>query len=188
MPILQNVLLGVLVGYQLAFARVDSIWWPYLNIPVDKLKSKIPFTSRSNAANFYRSIHESPYNLDYFLLACWVLVLLSFIGGVVQHPSKRMANIAGFVSMLAAGIVELIYARPIMKAIVQKSSGKLLDNLFNVGYFHAIVFGCFVVCTLVTVSQEAEEDGGDDDDEDEKVEKKKSKKRAKESSDKVKQE
>jgi hypothetical protein len=173
MPILQNVLLGVLVGYQLAFARVDSIWWPYLSVPVEKLKSKVPLTSRGNAANFYRAMNESPYNLDYFLLVSWILVLLSFVGAVVQHPNKRIQSVIAFILTLAAGVVEIVYARPLIKAVIAKSS-KLLDSLFQLGYWHAIVFGCLVVATLITVSQEAEE-GEEEEEEDEKKEKKKKK-------------
>jgi hypothetical protein len=169
MPILQNVLLGILVGYQLAFARVDSIWWPYLTVPVDKLKSKVSLTSRGNAAAFYRSMNESPYNLDYFLLSSWILVLLGFVGAMVQHPKKRIPAAISLLLTLAAGVVELVYAKPLVKAIISKSSGKLLDNLFNLGYFHAIVFACLVVSTLLTISSEAEgeEVDGEDDEEEE---------------------
>jgi hypothetical protein len=179
MPILQNILLGGLLGYQLAFARVDSIWWPYLTVPIDKLKSKVPLTSRGNAAAFYRSMNESPYNLDYFLLASWILVLLGFIGQMVQHPKKRVVSLVSFVLAGAAGVVEYFYARPLIKAVIMKSSGKLLENLFNLGYFHAIVFACLFGSVLLTISSEADEDVDDDEDE-EVVEKKKKKKVVKE--------
>ena len=76
MTILNNILLGVLVGYYLAFARVDSIWWPYIGTPVGNLKSKVSATTRSNGVAFYRSMNESPYNMDYFLLATFILVVL----------------------------------------------------------------------------------------------------------------
>lgn len=126
MPILQNILLGVFVGQYVTFAKVDSVWWPYLGTDLNSLKSKVPFTARSNSASFYKSMHESAYNFDYFMLASLVLLILSFVGGVVQYKGgRRVLNALSLITITAAVVVELVFSRDLVSRILNKSGGKV---------------------------------------------------------------
>lgn len=93
MTVLGNVLLGVFIGYFLCMARVDSVWWPHVGSTMDTLKAKVAFNARSNGQQFYKAISDKsirlPINLDIFLSISLVLLLLSFVGGIVQYPAKR---------------------------------------------------------------------------------------------------
>jgi hypothetical protein len=140
MPVLQNILLGTLFGYFLAFARVESLWWPHLGSSTDSLKSKIPATARGNSVAFYRSMNDSTYNLDYFLLASVSLLFLSFVGQIVQFPQKRLAAFGSLVFISVGTFFEIAFARPLILSLKSKTTtGNLIEKLFNISYYHAIV-------------------------------------------------
>ncbi|KAJ3304042.1 Mediator of RNA polymerase II transcription subunit 6 [Kappamyces sp. JEL0829] len=150
----------------LTYAKVDSIWWPHATLllsggDLSTLKSKVPLTMRGNAASFYKSLSDpATYNFDYFLLASIVLLLLSFLGGVVQNKGgKRVVNVLSLIALVGATAVELVYSRPMVKAVVSKSSGNLINNLFYLGVYHGITLALLVLTVFLQVSADQEEDG-----------------------------
>ncbi|KAJ3275416.1 hypothetical protein HDV01_000708 [Terramyces sp. JEL0728] len=170
MPSLPQILLGILIGYFGSQAQVECVWWPHLFSAPDSLKSKVPLTQRGNAAAFYRSVSEAPPNFDYFLLASTALLLLSFIGGIVQHPKKRVLYTISTVLLSVAGVVEVVFARPIIKLIIAKKKN-LIENLFNVAFYHTIVLGSLLLIMALQTSYD--EDGAEEEEEPKKKKKEK---------------
>ncbi len=123
---------------------MDSAWWPHASLAFEgdlsSLKSKVPLTMRGNAASFYRSMNDSSsYNFDYFLLASVIMLALSFLGGIVQNKGgKRVLNILSLIFFSAGVAIEVAVSRSIIKGIIGKNAGKLLDNLFWLGIYHGI--------------------------------------------------
>ncbi|KAJ3258272.1 hypothetical protein HK103_003753 [Boothiomyces macroporosus] len=120
---------------------------------------------------FYKSVSEAPPNFDYFLLASTALLLLSFVGGIVQHPKKRVLYTLSTVLLSIASVVEVVFARPIIKLVIQKKKN-LIENLFNVAFYHAIVLGSLLIIMALQTSYD---DDGVEEEEEPKEKKKKEK-------------
>lgn len=147
MPILQNILLGIVTGQFLVYSQLDSIFWPYIGSDLSNLKSQIPLTHRNAMISFYRAISGSAANAQYFLLATVILLLLSFLGGIVQNNgAKRFLNAGSLLAFSGAVAVELIYSRPLIDAILNKKGGKVIENLFWLATSH------FGICVLLLVT------------------------------------
>ena len=156
MPVLPNMLLGVLIGYYLGFAKVDSVFWAYLFVDPSKLLSKVPASARSNAVSFYQAQLDSVYNLDYFLLTCCIILISSFIGQMLKYPSQKLYHLGSLITLVGAIVIELLYAAPAALKVAKKA-GKIINLLHSVAFYHAAVFGLLVLTAVIQTSIEQEE-------------------------------
>jgi hypothetical protein len=157
MPTLQNILLGVFVGRYLLFAQFDSIWWSHFGVSADSLKSKIPLTTRNGMASFYKSLHASPPNFEYFLGISSIILLLSFLGGIIQrkNPVQSALSLLTFATAIA---VEIFLSRGIQGDLILKTSGtKPIEQLYWLSVYHGITFGLLIATSLLQISTDKEE-------------------------------
>lgn len=117
---------------------------------------------------------EAPYNLDNFLLATTVLLLLSFIGGAVQFKEKRIACALSFALLSGAAIIEIALVRPLVTLVITKK-GPMIANLLQIAFYHAILMGSLLSTCFLQISTD-KEDVYEIEDEDEVKKKPKSKK------------
>ena len=157
MPALPSILLGVLIGYFLGFAKVDSVWWSHLLVDPSKLMSKVPASSRANAVSFYQAQLDSPYKFDYFLLTCCFILIATFIGQMMKYPLKKWYHLGSLVSFLGAIAVELTFAAPVANKVA-KRAGKIIELLHSVAYFHAIVFALLILTAILQTSADVEQE------------------------------
>ena len=157
MPILQHILLGVLLGRSMVLASFDYVFWPFLGSPIDSLKSKVPLTTRNSMISFYKSLDATPPNFDYFLAVSCLLLILSFLGGIVQNKNRVQSTLCLVLFSAAVG-VELLLSRGIQRDLITKTSGsKPLENLYNLAMNHGITFAMLIASALLQISTEKEE-------------------------------
>ncbi|KAL2916243.1 hypothetical protein HK105_204334 [Polyrhizophydium stewartii] len=161
MAILANVLLGVLAGQYAMLARSEHIWWPYFSADVSTLKSRVPASVRADSESFYRQLLKAPPNFDYVIAAFAAIILLSLVGGIVQHPSKRIFNILSLITFGAAAGVEIVLARPLLLSFAVKTYRKpdvQAESLLKLSLYHAITLGLLIVTILLQVSADEQEE------------------------------
>ena len=157
MPALPNILLGIIVGYFLGFAKVDACWWPYLLQNPATLMSKVSATTRANSVSFYQAQLENPYKFDLFLLSCCVVLIATFVGQLFKYPSKKIYNLGSLLSFISAIVVELVYAAPVASKVA-KRQGKIIQLLHSVSFYHAIVLALVLITAMLQISMEQEDE------------------------------
>ena len=160
MPAVPNALLGFLIGQIVLQAQVDSVWWPYF-FTADSLKSKVVASTRVDSETFYRLLANSPSRFDYFNLAIVVLVLVSLVGGIIQHPAKKVANgISTFFFSLAI-IIHLIFARGYISEFQTKSfltAEAQAQKLSSISFFNLIVLVLVTLTAVIQISADEQEE------------------------------
>ncbi|KAI8929732.1 hypothetical protein BC831DRAFT_259279 [Entophlyctis helioformis] len=166
--VLPSAFVGTLTGMLLACASVDSLWWPHLvssYADPSSLKSRVPAQARTDSVAFYRLVASLPPNVLYVLLALTAMTLITFVGGIVQHPHKRLRNAACLLTVGAAVALEALVAVPDIRAVTGKGYKRAdvqTEALFHIALCHAGVLALLTVTLFVLAAgEEADEARGE---------------------------
>ncbi|KAJ3173978.1 hypothetical protein HDU87_007190 [Geranomyces variabilis] len=119
MPLLTNILLGVLGGQLLTRAVYDHIWYPFFfNTDPATLKAKVTASQRQESMNFYRHIAHQPAYFNYVIYGATFLILLSLVGQTVVAARNRVSNLLALVSFSSAVGIYITLVHPLISSLV----------------------------------------------------------------------
>ncbi|KAI8907961.1 hypothetical protein EDD86DRAFT_208615 [Gorgonomyces haynaldii] len=162
-PLISFVLHGIIAGVYFTHAKVDSLYWSYISVPVEQLKSRVPLSQRQEGINYYK-IEGNP-SLEYVLLVMTVLVILSQVGGFVRSTRSKLTYLVALVLFAGAVGVEFVYTRPLI-AQIQKGPSRVsnttTERLSQIAFYHLITFGLVLFSGSMSI-QGAEQDEIEDE-------------------------
>jgi hypothetical protein len=136
MPFLPRVLLGIVLGHFIAFARFESAWWKHI-FNSENLNSKVAQAYRANAIGYYKLLNSSDRRFDLIFLTCLALLMTSFFLKVVSSH-KRLWNLIFFISTAGIAAAEVLVLKPLINKISDAGTRALLPDLLRVASIHLI--------------------------------------------------
>ncbi|KAI8591286.1 hypothetical protein BDZ88DRAFT_60669 [Geranomyces variabilis] len=165
MPLLTNILLGVLGGQLLTRAVYDHIWYPFFfNTDPTSLKAKVTASQRQESLNFYRHIAHQPAAFNYVVYGATFLILLSLVGQTVVAARNRASNLLALVSFSSAVGIYITLVSPLINSFAAARGPHRMKadaearSLSDLAFWQACVAAAwFVTLILQTGVSENEE-------------------------------
>ncbi|TPX59781.1 hypothetical protein PhCBS80983_g02224 [Powellomyces hirtus] len=162
MPLLPNILLGVLGGQLMTRAVYDHIWWSHLGADPSTLKSKVTAMQRQESLSFYRHVAQQPSNFTYLTIVIVSLILISTLGQTIVNQRRRVMNLLSFLTFSGCVIVYAAFVLPIFQAITKHVSFRAKADveakwLYDIAFYHGLIAVGWMV-TLFLQSSVAEEE------------------------------
>ncbi|KAJ3152409.1 hypothetical protein HDU86_005587 [Geranomyces michiganensis] len=164
MPLLTNILLGVLGGQLLTRAVYDHIWYPFLfNTDPSTLKAKVTASQRQESLNFYRNVAQQPAYFNYVIYGASFLILLSLVGQTVIAARNRASNLFALVSFSSAVGIYAAVVSPLINSFVLPRGARMkadveARSLSDLAFWQACIAAAwFVTLILQTGVSESEE-------------------------------